>query len=61
MSAIYDQGADELVRYSEFDDLRRQLITAFPHAKHAMPDLPPKSVLCTPPARNAYVRVHCIC
>ncbi|EAW15174.1 uncharacterized protein ACLA_058320 [Aspergillus clavatus NRRL 1] len=33
------------MRYSEFDDLRRQLQAAFPHAKSALPALPPKSVL----------------
>ncbi|KAI9837375.1 MAG: PX domain-containing protein ypt35 [Thelocarpon superellum] len=30
-------------RYSEFDELRRRLLQTFPHAKAAMPDLPPKS------------------
>ncbi|XHG02550.1 hypothetical protein AWENTII_005898 [Aspergillus wentii] len=34
------------MRYSEFDDLRRQLRAAFPHAKNALPALPPKSVFC---------------
>lgn len=34
-------------RYSEFDDLRQRLLAAFPHAKSALPPLPPKSVLCT--------------
>ncbi|OJJ88789.1 uncharacterized protein ASPGLDRAFT_42389 [Aspergillus glaucus CBS 516.65] len=33
------------MRYSEFDTLRRQLLLAFPHAKNALPALPPKSVL----------------
>ncbi|RHZ72659.1 hypothetical protein CDV55_108695 [Aspergillus turcosus] len=33
------------MRYSEFDDLRRQLQASFPHAKNALPALPPKSVL----------------
>ncbi|KAH1496221.1 hypothetical protein KXX57_008101 [Aspergillus fumigatus] len=33
------------MRYSEFDDLRRQLQVSFPHAKNALPALPPKSVL----------------
>ncbi|KAJ5899880.1 hypothetical protein N7495_004624 [Penicillium taxi] len=32
------------MRYSEFDELRRSLVTAFPHAKSALPALPPKSV-----------------
>jgi len=32
------------MRYSEFDDLRKRLLAAFPHAKHALPALPPKSV-----------------
>ncbi|OOO13089.1 hypothetical protein COH20_003408 [Aspergillus flavus] len=31
--------------YSEFDDLRQKLISSFPHAKNALPALPPKSVL----------------
>ena len=35
------------VRYSEFDDLRQRLESAFPHARNALPALPPKSVLCT--------------
>lgn len=34
------------LRYSEFDDLRQKLLAAFPHAKNALPSLPPKSVLC---------------
>lgn len=34
------------LRYSEFDELRRLLKDAFPHAKNALPPLPPKSVLC---------------
>ncbi|THC87593.1 hypothetical protein EYZ11_012961 [Aspergillus tanneri] len=34
------------MRYSEFDDLRNQLVLSFPHAKSALPGLPPKSVLC---------------
>ncbi|OJJ63130.1 hypothetical protein ASPSYDRAFT_55802 [Aspergillus sydowii CBS 593.65] len=33
------------MRYSEFDDLRLQLVASFPHAKNALPSLPPKSVL----------------
>ncbi|KAF7716567.1 Uncharacterized protein PECH_004368 [Penicillium ucsense] len=33
------------LRYSEFDDLRQRLASAFPHAKNALPSLPPKSVL----------------
>ncbi|KAH8429943.1 uncharacterized protein LDX57_007616 [Aspergillus melleus] len=33
------------MRYSEFDDLRKQLVASFPHAKNALPALPPKSVL----------------
>ena len=33
-------------RYSEFDTLRQQLSQSFPHAKNALPALPPKSVLC---------------
>ncbi|BCR90736.1 uncharacterized protein ACHE_60622A [Aspergillus chevalieri] len=33
------------MRYSEFDTLRRQLLQSFPHAKNALPALPPKSVL----------------
>ncbi|KAL4802952.1 Phox homologous domain-containing protein [Aspergillus unguis] len=33
------------MRYSEFDDLRIQLVKSFPHAKNALPTLPPKSVL----------------
>ncbi|KOC08430.1 hypothetical protein AFLA70_160g002201 [Aspergillus flavus AF70] len=32
-------------KYSEFDDLRQKLISSFPHAKNALPALPPKSVL----------------
>ena len=33
-------------RYSEFDDLRQRLVDSFPHAKNALPALPPKSVIC---------------
>ncbi|CEJ57606.1 Putative PX domain protein [Penicillium brasilianum] len=33
------------IRYSEFDDLRQRLESAFPHARNALPALPPKSVL----------------
>ncbi|KAB8077867.1 Phox homologous domain-containing protein [Aspergillus leporis] len=33
------------MRYSEFDDLRQKLVSSFPHAKNALPALPPKSVL----------------
>ncbi|EEA22099.1 hypothetical protein TMatcc_008475 [Talaromyces marneffei ATCC 18224] len=33
------------MRYSEFDELRSLLATAFPHACNALPPLPPKSVL----------------
>lgn len=33
------------MRYSEFDDLRQRLIDSFPHARSALPALPPKSVL----------------
>lgn len=33
------------MRYSEFDDLRQKLVSSFPHAKSALPALPPKSVL----------------
>lgn len=33
-------------RYSEFDDLRQRLVASFPHAKSALPALPPKSVFC---------------
>ncbi|KAL3465321.1 Phox homologous domain-containing protein [Aspergillus heterothallicus] len=33
------------MRYSEFDDLRSKLVASFPHAKNALPLLPPKSVL----------------
>ncbi|KAF2281310.1 Phox-like protein [Westerdykella ornata] len=32
-------------RYSEFDELRRKLVETFPHAKGAIPPLPPKSVI----------------
>ncbi|KAJ5630477.1 uncharacterized protein N7484_010577 [Penicillium longicatenatum] len=32
------------MRYSEFDDLRQRLVSSFPHAKNALPALPPKSV-----------------
>lgn len=34
------------MRYSEFDDLRQRLVSSFPHAKSALPALPPKSVFC---------------
>jgi len=34
------------MRYSQFDDLRKRLLAAFPHAKDALPALPPKSVFC---------------
>jgi hypothetical protein len=37
------------MRYSEFDDLRQRLVSSFPHAKSALPALPPKSVLCKLP------------
>ncbi|QSS55471.1 PX domain-containing protein [Histoplasma capsulatum var. duboisii H88] len=33
------------MRYSQFDDLRSKLATAFPHAKSALPQLPPKSAI----------------
>ncbi|KAL2802610.1 Phox homologous domain-containing protein [Aspergillus granulosus] len=33
------------MRYSEFDDLRSKLVASFPHAKNALPSLPPKSVI----------------
>ncbi|KAL1985719.1 hypothetical protein VTN96DRAFT_7467 [Rasamsonia emersonii] len=33
------------MRYSEFDELRNLLLAAFPHAKSALPPLPPKSAL----------------
>ncbi|KAL4923462.1 uncharacterized protein BDV17DRAFT_242906 [Aspergillus undulatus] len=33
------------MRYSEFDDLRHKLVKSFPHAKNALPSLPPKSVV----------------
>ncbi|KAL4977752.1 PX domain protein [Aspergillus desertorum] len=33
------------MRYSEFDDLRLKLAKSFPHARNALPSLPPKSVL----------------
>ncbi|KAJ5622394.1 hypothetical protein N7528_005626 [Penicillium herquei] len=32
------------MRYSEFDELRQRLVSSFPHAKSALPALPPKSV-----------------
>ncbi|POR34975.1 PX domain-containing protein YPT35 [Tolypocladium paradoxum] len=32
-------------RYSEFDELRRQLIQSFPNSEAAVPVLPPKSVI----------------
>ncbi|KAJ5780806.1 hypothetical protein N7457_005966 [Penicillium paradoxum] len=38
------------MRYSEFDDLRRRLISSFPHARNALPALPPKSVICMFPS-----------
>ena len=37
-----------MTRYSEFDDLRQRLVASFPHARNALPALPPKSVLCMP-------------
>ncbi|KAJ5555401.1 hypothetical protein N7535_007835 [Penicillium sp. DV-2018c] len=33
------------MRYSEFDELRQRLVASFPHARNALPALPPKSVL----------------
>lgn len=33
-------------RYSEFDDLRRDLIKTFPYAEGSLPELPRKSVIC---------------
>jgi len=32
-------------RYSEFDDLRRQLVSTFPNFEAAVPPLPPKSAI----------------
>ncbi|KFA60837.1 hypothetical protein S40285_06177 [Stachybotrys chlorohalonatus IBT 40285] len=32
-------------RYSEFDELRRQLTLSFPYSRAAIPDLPPKGVV----------------
>lgn len=42
------------MRYSEFDDLRQRLVSSFPHARSALPALPPKSVLC----KNQYVLLY---
>ncbi|KAJ5974343.1 hypothetical protein N7481_011553 [Penicillium waksmanii] len=49
--APHVQGGPIVVRmrYSEFDDLRQRLVSSFPHAKSALPALPPKSVLCKLP------------
>ncbi|KAF9238440.1 hypothetical protein DTO012A7_8966 [Penicillium roqueforti] len=33
------------MRYSEFDDLRQRLVASFPHARSALPALPPKSII----------------
>ena len=33
-------------RYSEFNELRRQLLMAFPSSEGAMPPFPPKSLIC---------------
>lgn len=51
-------------RYSEFDDLRQRLESAFPHARNALPALPPKSVLCmflhllSPPFHPSHPKVQ---
>ncbi|KAJ5766339.1 uncharacterized protein N7511_003955 [Penicillium nucicola] len=39
------QGMTGVGSYSEFDDLRQRLVASFPHARNALPALPPKSVL----------------
>jgi hypothetical protein len=41
--AITDQL--HLFRYSEFDQLRTNLVRAFPHAEAMIPELPRKSVV----------------
>jgi hypothetical protein len=48
------QSDRRLIRYSEFDDFRNKLVKTFPHAKAAMPPLPPKSVVCM----DAHIDVH---
>lgn len=44
---VFLQGGPMMIRmrYSQFDELRELLVQAFPHAKHALPPLPPKSAL----------------
>lgn len=42
----YRELTTQSLRYSEFDDLRQRLVSSFPHARNALPALPPKSVLC---------------
>lgn len=34
-----------MIRYSEFEDLRRKLLATYPASEAAMPSLPPKSVV----------------
>lgn len=34
------------LRYTEFSDLRKNLLMTFPNGHGAMPPLPPKSVIC---------------
>ncbi|KAF2736615.1 Phox-like protein [Polyplosphaeria fusca] len=42
-----DGGPMKMIkRYSEFDELRQQLVRTFPQAEGAMPPLPPKSFVC---------------
>lgn len=50
LACIFSNRSDQSCfsdRYSEFDTLRQQLRESLPHAKNALPALPPKSVLCT--------------
>jgi hypothetical protein len=44
--------AETQYRYSEFQDLRERLLMTFPHAGRAMPELPPKSLICTSSRQN---------
>lgn len=48
------QSSDTLLRYSEVDELRRQLQASFPHAQSALPPLPPKSILCESAFRSSF-------
>ncbi len=45
-------------RYSEFDQLRQKLVQTFPNSAAAMPQLPPKSIICTVQCRPSLYTSH---